>query len=551
MGETAKNNESVKNVKKLLKLPIGIQDFENLRQEGYLYVDKTKYLIDLVDNGKVYFLSRPRRFGKSLTISTFDALFSGKKELFEGLYAEEFINRPDYKISPIVRLDMSTTTTNREIDALEASMLRMVRKSAARYGMEIPDSPPGDALAVLLDSLAEKHGRVVVLVDEYDKPILDTLFDQERAEIFRAALRGFYTQIKASDESTRFVFMTGITKFTKTGVFSAMNNLYDVSMDDRYAEMLGYTEDELLGYFDGHIEETAKRLSLPEEELVRQIRSYYDGFSFDGVKRVYNPFSTLSFFQMGQFKNFWFESGSPSFLINYVKTHGIEAEDFRGKTEDEGFTSATEIEIAKPSSFLFQSGYLTVRKKKGPKLVLDYPNTEVLSSMAYLFMYSKLTKLDAGNLRNLLAESFDEGRPEDLITYFNQALAAIPYDIYEREERKYSEAHASIIMNNLAESFFHALLFTLIWAARLTTVAENHSYHGRSDIEIIKENHHYIVELKIADSEAECEKAADEAMAQIKAKGYADRFAPGEATLIGIAVDREAKLVKAHRIERI
>ena len=171
--------------------------------------------------------------------------------------------------------------------------------------------------------------------------------------------------------------------------------------------------------------------------------------------------------------------------------------------------------------------------------------------MANLFMYSKLAKLDAGNLRNLLAESFDEGRPEDLITYFNQALAAIPYDIYEREERKYSEAHASIIMNNLAESFFHALLFTLIWAARLTTVAENHSYHGRSDIEIIKNHHHYIVELKIADNEAECEKAADEAMAQIKAKGYADRFAPGEATLIGIAVDRVARLVKAHRVERV
>ena len=166
-------------------------------------------------------------------------------------------------------------------------------------------------------------------------------------------------------------------------------------------------------------------------------------------------------------------------------------------------------------------------------------------------MYSKLGNLDAANLRNLLAESFDEGRPEDLINYFNQVLAAIPYDIYEREERKYSEAHASIIMNNLAESFFHALLFTLIWAARLTTVAENHSYHGRSDIEIIKNDHHYGVELKIADNEAECEKAANEAMAQIRQKGYADRFAPGEATLIGIAVDRTARLVKVHKIEKL
>ena len=546
-GQTG-NNESIQ---KLLKLPIGIQDFPDLRQNNYLYVDKTKYLIDLIDSGKVYFLSRPRRFGKSLSISTFDALFSGKAELFKGLYAEEYMNRPDYKISPVVRLDMSKTTTNRDVAALETSMLRIVRQAADRYSIEIPDITPGDALSQLLYMLAKEHGRVVILVDEYDKPILDTLFDHERAEIFRAALRGFYTQIKASDESTRFVFVTGITKFSKAGIFSAMNNLYDISMDDRYSEMLGYTEAELLCSFDEHIKETAKRLSMTEGELTEQIRSYYDGFSFDGVHRVYNPFSTLNFFKMGQFDNFWFESGSPSFLINYVKRNNIETEDFRGKSEDKGFTSVTEIELAKPSSFLFQSGYLTVREKKGPKLVLDYPNIEVLSSMAYLFMYSKLAKLDAGNLRNLLAESFDEGRPEDLITYYNQALAAIPYDIYEREERKYSEAHASIIMNNLAESFFHALLFTLIWAARLTTVAENHSYHGRSDIEIIKGGHHYVIELKIADNEPECEIAADEAMAQIRQKGYADRFALGEATLIGIAVDRTARLVKAHRLEKI
>ena len=448
---------------------------------------------------------------------------------------------------------MSTTTTDQGVEALRDSMLLLVLNSAQRYGVELSQfamSSPGTALAELLKLLAQKHGRVVILVDEYDKPILDTLFDHERAEIFRAALRGFYTQIKASDEYTRFVFMTGITKFTKTGVFSAMNNLYDLSMDDRYAEMLGYTESELLEHFGGHIEKTAMKLNVPEAELTEQIRSYYDGFSFDGVHRVYNPFSTLSFLQMGQFKNFWFESGSPSFLINYVKSHDIEAEDFRGKAEDEGFTGVTEIELAKPSSFLFQAGYLTVRERDGMDIILDYPNEEVLSSMAYLCMYAKLDYADSGTLRNALERYFNADKPEGLITCFNQLLAAIPYDIYEREERKYSEAHASIIMNNLAESFFHAMLFTLIWAARLTTIAENHSYHGRSDIEIIKNHHHYIVELKIADNEAECEKAADDAMAQIRAKGYADRFAPGEATLIGIAVDRVARLVKAHRIER-
>ncbi len=545
MSEQAENNSSMK---KLLKLPIGIQTFSDIRENGYVYVDKTQYLIDIIDTGKVYFLSRPRRFGKSLTVSTFDALFSGRKELFEGLYAEEFINRPDYKTSPVARFDMSGLETAQGVDELRTSLLNLVKENGRRYGLSLAAVNTADAFRELLDELAAKHGPVAVLVDEYDKPILDTLFDHERAEAFRAVLRSFYTQIKSKDAETRFVFMTGITKFTKTGVFSAMNNLKDLSMHDRYAEMLGYTEEELLGYFAGHIQKTAQRLSLPEEELVGQIRSYYDGFSFDGVHRVYNPFSTLNFFDETKFKNFWFESGSPSFLINYVKKHDIETEDFRGKIEDEAFTSVTEIELAKPSSFLFQAGYLTVRERRGSLVVLDYPNAEVLSSMAYLFMYSKLGNTDAGNLRNLLAESFDEGRPEDLILYFNQVLAAIPYDIYEREERKYAQAHESIVMNNLAESFFHGLLFTLIWAARLTTVAENHSYHGRSDIEIIKNDHHYIVELKVADDAASCEAAADEAMAQIKKKGYADRFARHEATLIGIAVDRSARRVEAHRL---
>ena len=538
---------------KLQKLPVGIQDFEKLREGGYLYVDKTQYLVDIIDQGTVFFLSRPRRFGKSLSISTFDALFSGKKELFKGLYAEEFLNRPDYTVSPVVRLDMSTTTTDQDVEALRESMLELVYENARRYDIDniqeikLPDI----ALKRLLQELNQTHGRVVILVDEYDKPILDTLFDHERAEVFRAALRGFYTQIKAGDEYTRFVFMTGITKFTKTGVFSAMNNLNDISMDDRYAEMLGYTEEELSAHFGGHIEKTAMKLNVPKAELAEHIRSYYDGFSFDGVHRVYNPFSTLNFFDKGNFDNFWFESGSPSFLINYVKNHDFETEDFRGKVEDRGFTSVTEIELAKPSSFLFQAGYLTMRERDGMDIILDYPNKEVLSSMAYLFLYAKLDYAGSGTLRNALERYLNADKPEGLITCFNQLLAAIPYDIYEREERKYSEAHSSIIMNNLAESFFHAMLFTLIWAARLTTIAENHSYHGRSDIEIIKNHHHYIVELKIADNEAECEKAADEAMAQIRAKGYADRFGPGEATLIGIAVDRLARLVKAHRVERV
>lgn len=531
------------NPKKIWKLPIGIQTFDKLREDGYLYVDKTKYLIDLIDRGSVYFLSRPRRFGKSLTISTFDALFSGRRELFEGLHAEEFFDRPAYRTHPVVRFDMSRVTTNRDVNALEESMSKQVLDNAERHGVEIGGTSPGDALGDLLKRVAQRHGGAVVLVDEYDKPILDALEDHERARVFRESLRNFYTQIKAQDEYIRFVFMTGITKFTKTGVFSAMNNLNDVSVDYKYGTMLGYTEEELRANFKNHVEETAVVLDTTEEALLSGIRDYYNGFSFDGESRVYNPFSTLSFFDKRDFRNFWFDTGSPSFLVSYVRKLDLEVEDFRGMEVGEDFATISEIELARPASFLFQSGYLTIREKQGRKFVLDYPNKEVLSSIANLFLYGKLDNPDTGLLRVDLEESLAQGKAEDLVLHYNRALSAIPYDIYTREEKKYEAelAKGELSFSNLAESFFHAVLFVLLWASRLTTIAENHSYKGRSDIEVLKNGHHYVIELKVA----------EDGMTQIREKGYADKYEPGTATLIALAVDRAARLVKAHRIERL
>ncbi|MDR1621436.1 MAG: AAA family ATPase, partial [Synergistaceae bacterium] len=243
---------------KLPKLPIGVQTFEKLRREGCLYVDKTRYLVDLIDSGSVYFLSRPRRFGKSLTISTFDALFSGKKELFRGLYAEEFVNRPDYETHPVVRLDMSDLTVNMGPEVLRSSMLDRVKENGERLGVEIEASAPGDALSSLLKRTARRYdSQVVLLIDEYDSPILQHVFDPPKVEEIREILKDFYIRIKAADESLRFIFLTGISKFSKMGVFSALNNLFDISMAKRYTTMLGYTEEELVTNFDGYLDETA------------------------------------------------------------------------------------------------------------------------------------------------------------------------------------------------------------------------------------------------------------------------------------------------------
>ncbi|MDR0764488.1 MAG: ATP-binding protein [Synergistaceae bacterium] len=542
---------------KPLKLPIGIQTFGIIRTEGYLYVDKTKYLVDLIDNGRIYFMSRPRRFGKSLTVSTFDALFSGKKELFRGLYAEEFTNRPDYKTYPVVRLDMSDLTVDMGPDVLRASMLARVKENGERLGVKIGDAAPGDAFSALLKNTAQRHrSQTVLLIDEYDSPILQHVSDHPRIEKIREILKNFYVRIKAADEYLRFVFMTGISKFSKMGVFSALNNLEDISTDNAFAAMLGYTEEELLSNFDGYLDKTALTLEMSKEDLIARIRDYYDGFSFDGKTRLYNPFSALNFFKKREFLNFWFESGTPSFLADYVKRHDLEAENFRGFPTDDEFAMNAEIEHAPPESFLFQSGYLSIREKIGRKLILDYPNMEVMSSVSKLFLREKFEIPGAGFATAELEESLARGDAESIVKTYNALLASLPYDIYERETRKYDAEHAKTGASAVpyAESFFHALLFSMLWSSRVNTTAENHGYKGRSDIEAEKNGYCYVIELKAADGKEASEKAAEAAMRQIREKGYADKHAQNaqkNVTLLGLAVDKKARRVERAVIERL
>jgi hypothetical protein len=547
------HREEGKTMDGLLKLPIGIQTFEKLRRGGYLYVDKTRYLVDLIDSGSVYFLSRPRRFGKSLTVSTFDALFSGKKELFGGLYAEEFMNRPDYKTYPVIRLDMSNLTTNMGARVLCASILARLKENGERLGVAIENVAPGDAFFGLLKKTALQHdSQVVLLIDEYDSPILQNIHDSSKIDEIREILKNFYMRIKAADEHLRFVFMTGISRFSKIGVFSALNSLRDISAKDEYAAMLGYTEDELLSDFDAYLDKMAAKRNETKDRLVAQIRDYYDGFSFDGNTHVYNPFSTLNFLDDMKVANYWFESATPSYLVDYIKRHDLEAETFRGCVVSEEFTALTEIEQASPESFLFQSGYLTVRARDGDNLILDYPNREVLSSVARLFLYGKLDIRGFSAEANNLEKALSDGDSEELIRMYDKLLATIPYDIYEREERKYAEANASEKYDAyvLAESFYHALLFSMLWASCARTSSENHSYKGRSDIEAEKDGRRYVIELKIADGKEASEKTAVAAMRQIHEKGYADKYAGENVTLVGIGVDRDARRVGASRIEK-
>ena len=384
---------------KRLKLPKGIQSFEDIRKGGFMYVDKTKYLVKLIDDGVPCFLARPRRFGKSLSITTLEALFLGKKELFKGLAAEEFLERPDFQPSPVIRLDMSKVVTNRGIVEMENTISKQVRVIANKLNVTLSDSNlPGSLFDDLIMNTATKYNqRVVVLVDEYDKPYTDFVNDTEMATKVREALRNFYIQLKANYEYIRFVFITGISKFARLGVFSTLNNITDISMMPEYAEICGYTEDEIIQYFPDYLEETADRMKLFTTELIEKMRYYYNGFCFDdeAKARLYNPYSTLLFFEEKAFANHWIHSGSPKFIADYLKDRKLNVEQFRNFPVSKDFVrSPGEMDVTPPEGFLYQSGYLTLRPGISDDLSLDYPNNEVLNSMSKLLAQNILRAED-------------------------------------------------------------------------------------------------------------------------------------------------------------
>jgi hypothetical protein len=531
---------------RLPKLPIGIQTFDTLRNGNYLYVDKTGYLIDLIDNGSVYFLSRPRRFGKSLTVSTLGALFSGKKKFFKGLCAEGFFARPEYQTHPVIHLDMSDLTTHMGPDELRVSMLGKVKESAKQLDVAVESTMPGDAFSSLISRTAEKYRRnVVLLIDEYDKPILDCLFDTEKVRAAREILKDFYTRVKAADKYLRFIFMTGISKFSKMGVFSALNNLEDISMDEPYATMLGYTEEELLSNFGGYIDNTAVALGKSREEVIAQIRGYYDGFSFDGKNMLYNPFSTLNFFKKQKFLNYWFETGTPSYLARYMKDRKLTVEEFRNIDVSLNFASAPgEIENATATNFLYQSGYLSLRPGVADYYSLDYPNFEVLSSMSRLLTENILgDQGEAEDSRRSFRKYLMDKDVSGVVAEFNRLLEAIPYDDYAGAAQKTIKAHR--LGMSAGEWLYRSTLFSFLCGMELDVEAEPHSSRGRADLKIKFTDCIWIFELKVKRGKTETEKAADEALKQIINKGYANRYS--KAILVGMGIDDERRRITAYR----
>jgi len=370
--------------------PIGIQTFDKIRAGGYVYVDKTAHVFNLARNGGYYFLSRPRRFGKSLLVSTMEAYFSGKKDLFTGLALDAL--EKEWKEYPVLHLDLSGASYNSK-DVIRAKLNAFFSKYENLYGIQCSETVESVRFDNLIESISRQTGRqVVILIDEYDKPVIDNLTRAELREFFRETLQGFYSVMKSKDAYIKFGFLTGVTKIGRMSVFSGLNNIQDISMDERYIDICGITEKELRQYFDGSVQELADACSLSKDECYAKLARMYDGYHFrHGGVGIYNPFSVLNTFSRNEFGEYWFETGTPSFLVKYLKEGNYNLDNISKNDVSPEELSGVNYADPQPITLMCQSGYLTIKGYDGEfrSYYLDYPNEEVksgfLKSLSQMF----------------------------------------------------------------------------------------------------------------------------------------------------------------------
>ena len=484
-------------------LTSSVYSFEKLRKEGYLYVDKTEFIWNLINPaGESYFLSRPRRFGKSLTISTLKAVFEGKKELFKGL---AIYDKPyDWKPYPVIHLDMANCDihTPEELSEYLDSLLMNI---ASSFGMKLRGELLTNRFENLVIDIA-KLGSPVILLDEYDKPILNNITNPLENKILQV-LKGFYSNIKKTEKLLRFAFVTGVSKFCHVSLFSDMNNLTDITMDYDYAAMLGYTQTEFETYFSERIDLASKHLNMPKNQLLPKIKLWYDGYKFhEDAQNVYNPVSLAEFFQKRfKFDNYWFSTGTPSFLMELVKKTKFNFDDVLSKPVSSMAFNAFEIDKIYPLTLLLQTGYLTIKsmvqKYNMPWYWLDFPNREVSFSFNTSLMNAYTGKSDnfVTNFNEQLADSMETGNVKQLRKTMEVFFAGISYEIHHKDE-----------------SNFQNIFFALFRLLGYYIKAESHTNDGRIDAVAETDKYIFIFEFKLDDDET--------ALSQIKEKKYYKQY---------------------------
>ncbi|MBN8545160.1 MAG: AAA family ATPase [Ignavibacteria bacterium] len=502
------------------RLPLGIQTFSHLMGNDYIYVDKTGFISRLIDSHKYAFLARPRRFGKSLFLSTLEGFFLGNKELFSGLALYDY---PNWQKHPVIRLDFSDMELSTLANFSESLMDRF-KEIANEENLDVQSNIPSNYFSSLIKELYKKYNKgVVILVDEYDKPLTDHLYKTEIALSMRDFLQSVFARIKASDEYIRFVFITGISKFSKVSLFSGLNQMSDISMNKEFGTLFGYTQTELKSYFGDRISILADEFGISNTELLQKVKFWYNGYSWDGEEKLYNPFSILNFLKNGKFENYWFSTGTPSQLIKFIENSKPGLDLFRNVTANYYTFDVDSLTNISAKNFLFQTGYLTIKEKKSIKgeeeFLLDFPNYEVQSSY-FDYLFANAANRAADDIKTK-AKVLKDALEESDFTGFEEALrflfAQIPSNLHIEQER-----------------FYHSLFIMIMYLSGIEVEAEVSTNIGRIDGVMEFPDKIYILEFKF-------NLPPEEGLKQILAKKYYEKYLSSgkKIFLVGVGFTRQ------------
>ena len=530
-----------------MKLPIGIQTFRKIREENYIYIDKTKEAYDLINSYSYAFLSRPRRFGKSLFVDTLQEIFEGNKELFKGLYVYE---NYDFEKYPVIKIDWSGDF--KTLETTKNVAMEILKENQKKLGIECENSYPDMCFRELIQKAYEKYNqKVVVLIDEYDKPILDNLNNPIRAIENRDFLRGFYVQLKANDRYIKFAFLTGITKFSRASIFSGLNNLEDISLIPEFGNICGYTHENLKKEFY----EYSKDFDL------EKIKEWYNGYYFLKDK-IYNPFDVLKVLKYKIFKNYWWESGNTYFLITLLKRKNYYIPDLENLTISDDLMNTFEVDSLKLEVLLYQSGYLTIDEvieRRITEYKLTVPNKEVQMSLNNLFIdYLTNQEFEKYKIQDRLYDYLETANLEEFKNALVSLFASIPYNNY--------------VKNNIAkyEGYYASVVYAYLASLGLPIIAEDVTNKGRIDVTIIFKDKVYVIEFKVTNESSQvpssklevqtCSHQKNEALEQLKKKEYHKKYLTNnqytnipinQIYLVGIVFSEEEKNIIKFDWERV
>lgn len=513
------------------KLPIGIQNFEKIRLDGYFYLDKTKEIFNLISTGSYYFLSRPRRFGKSLLLSTIKAYYEGKRELFKGLAIDSLTD--DWTPRPILYLDLNTGNYN-SCDSLTHIINDTLTNWESLYGSAPTEVSPELRFKGIVRRACRQTGhRVVILVDEYDKPMLQAIGNESLQEAYRDTLKAFYSVLKTQDEFIKFAMLTGVTKFGKVSVFSDLNNLMDISMDARYHDICGVNQQELEENFSEDIAELAAAQGMTCGECGQELRRMYDGYHFkENTPGLYNPFSLFNTFAKGEFGSYWFETGTPTYLVKLLKLHKYELNEMASMVTSGDVLNSVDAASTDPIPVIYQSGYLTIKgyDRRFKNYTLGFPNEEVEKGFVKYLMpfYTPVSESKSAFEISNFVKEVESGDTDAFFTRLKGFFAGIPYELQRDIEVHYQN-----------------VLFIVFRLMGFYTEVEYRTAAGRADLVLKTDRYIYVMEFKLNGT-------AEQAIGQINAKGYAEPFAVDkrEVIKVGVGFSKTEKTIESWIVQQ-